>query len=109
MDNQPNTSDNTNTVAMDKRLILIMTIMKVKHPGLDADKWAEKWPEIAASRGMSEADARQLFEEIKEEFTAATKDFVRKPVIIKRRPRTGKRKDQASEAVAKEKSEQGNV
>lgn len=58
MENQSNTPDNTETVPKDKRLILLMTILDVKHPGLDADKWADKWPEVAAARGMSESDAR---------------------------------------------------
>ncbi|KAK8008265.1 hypothetical protein PG991_010816 [Apiospora marii] len=99
MADQHNTSDNTKTVPMDKSLILLMTILDVKHPGLDADKWADKWPEVAAARGMSESDARQLFDEIKEEFSVHTKNFVRKPVVIKRRKRASKAKAQPPKAV----------
>ncbi|KAK8122986.1 hypothetical protein PG984_011656 [Apiospora sp. TS-2023a] len=72
---------------MTNREILLFTILRHHHPhGLTDEEWAKFEP----VRGRDVSAAQQFYGELQEHHAFSTKDFVRRPVQIKRRNRGGK-------------------
>ncbi|KAK8008266.1 hypothetical protein PG991_010817 [Apiospora marii] len=84
-DNKPTSSDSQEKMTASE--ILLMTILQKHHPDGITD---EEWAALAPIGTRNDSAAKEYYGELVDQHAYTTKDFVRRPVVIKKRKRVPK-------------------